>query len=115
MRQGGASHVEVPVNVRAERAIELLVGNLLDRLLMLLIGGVVDKDIQSAKFLDRSPDRFRAELRTLDVARNQQCAASFGLDGLQRRPGVRFLDRQIYNGDIGAFAREQNGNRAADA
>jgi hypothetical protein len=81
MTHCGARHVEVAVNIGAKRAIELLIGDVLDRFLVLLIGGIVDDDIEPAKRVDRAFDGFRTKFRLLHVAWNQQRAPAFGLDG----------------------------------
>jgi len=44
-----------------------------------LIGGVVDKEIQSAEFLDRARNGLRAELRFLHISRNQRRTAALSL------------------------------------
>ena len=45
MRQCRASHIEVGEDVRPERALELFVRQIFDRLLMPLKRGVVDEDV----------------------------------------------------------------------
>ena len=115
MRKRRARHIEIRVDVRAERSIELFVGDVLDRFLVLLIGGVVDEDIQPAKHFDRAVDGLGAEFRILHIAGDQQRAASFIDDGLLRHFCVRFFDRQVHDCDVGAFARKQDGNGPSDA
>ena len=49
-----------------------------------------------------------------DVARQQEAARALGLDRLARRLGVVVLV-EIDDRDVGAFARVQDGDGAADA
>jgi hypothetical protein len=104
--------MKTSVDVGAKCTIELLVGDVFNRFLVLLIGGIVDDDIQPAKGLHRALDRVRAEFRPLDIAGNQESAAAHGLP---RCLGVQFFDGQVHDCDIGAFAGEQDGDRASYA
>jgi hypothetical protein len=49
---GRARHVEIAEDVRAERAIELLVREILDAFLMLLKCGIVHENVQSSELVD---------------------------------------------------------------
>src|SRR5947209_7306481 len=64
MRQRSFDEPEVCVHVRLERAIELLVFELFDRLLPVLMRGVVDENIEPAELGDRLIDRLLTELRS---------------------------------------------------
>ena len=61
-------HVEVAEDVRLERSLELFVCQIFDRLLMLLICGVVHQNVDPAKHVDRRLDRRFAERRVAHVA-----------------------------------------------
>jgi hypothetical protein len=93
----------------------LVVGDVLDRDSMLLIGCVVDEDVQAAQFGHGAGDGLFAERRIADVAGNQQSAAAFVADSLFSLSGVGLFDWQIDNGDVGAFAGKQDGHGATDA
>ena len=84
---------------------------------VLLEGGVVDQDVEPAECLRRvALDRALAERGVLDVAGDGEAAAalasrprrSVSSRVLVLRPGRRMRD-------VGAFAREQHRDRAADA
>ncbi len=79
-----------------------------------LKGGVVHQDVEPAQLFRRSRDGLLAEGAIGDVARDEDAAAAFGFDLLLRKPGV-FVFIQVTDRDIRTFAREQNGDSAADA
>ena len=54
-------------------------------------------------------------LASVRLPGNEHAPAAFGLDRRARLVGVALLFRQIVDRDVGAFAREQHGDRAADA
>ena len=111
----GARHVEIAEDVRAERPLELLVGHILDRLLMLLICGVVDQDVDPSEGIDCRLHCVVAESRFAYVTRNQQASASFGNNRAFGHLGVALLFGQVDDGDIGAFAREEDGDGASNS
>ena len=82
---------------------------------MLLVGGVVDEDVELAELLDRALDGLAAEARLAHVAGDEQRAPPLALDGRARLLGVHLLLGQIDDGDVGALAREEDGDGAADA
>src|SRR6185503_13962324 len=87
----------------------------LERFLVFLERRVIHQDVEPAERLERPLDRFGAEFRITDVAGNEQAATSLELHrglGLQR---VVLLFREIDDRHIGAFPREQHGDRAPDA
>ena len=94
---------------------KLLVGDVLERLAVLLEGGVVDQDVELAERLERLVHRLLAEAHGLHVAGDQQALAALA----SRR--IRFVLRrvlvlgQVHDRDVRAFAREQHRHRAADA
>ncbi len=114
MRQRGAGHVEITMDVGAQGLVPFLVADGLQPVVMVLERGVVDQHVEPAEGLRRLRHGLVAESRFAHVAGDQQAAAAFGLD---RAPGfarvVVFV--QIDDGDVGAFAREQHAHRAADA
>ena len=79
-----------------------------------LKSGVVDEDVQPAEFLySLSNDRI-AKLWVGYVSSHHQTSASLPLDcGLGDLRIGSFIE--MGNGNIGAFAREQDCNRAANA
>jgi len=77
--------------------IELFVSDVLDRFLVLLIGGVIDEDIQPPKHFDRAIDCFGAESWILHIARDSQrdfvvARALLGYGG-KSRAGIYCLPR----------------------
>jgi hypothetical protein len=88
MRQSCAAHVEVPEDVGTEGAVELLVGDIFDRFLVLLVRSVVNEDVEPAKRLYRLVHRCGTERGILHVARDQQCPTAFVPDGLLGCPRV---------------------------
>ena len=80
----------------------------------MLLAGVVDEDVEPAELIDGLLHRLLAELLVADVAGNGDRLAPFLLDDLLGLGGVVML-AQIDDGDVRAFAREQRGDRAADA
>jgi len=109
-----ARHLEVADHVGAQRFVEALVGDVLDRGGMQLERRIVGQHVETAEGVDRLLDRRAAECARLDVAFYQDAAATFLFDMLARDLGVlRFTE--IDHGDVGAFAREQHGDRAADS
>jgi hypothetical protein len=60
----------------------------------LLIGGIVDDDIEPATRVYRTLDSFCAKSRVLDIAGYQQRTVSFGFDGFPGGLCVRLFDRE---------------------
>lgn len=80
----------------------------------MLLGGVVDQDVELAELLDRPLDHFLAERLFADVPGHRQTATTFGLhqaDGLSR---VDLLGGKMHDHDISAFLGIRHGDRAAD-
>jgi len=50
----------------------------------------------------------------LHIAGEEQGAAAFGFNGRFGGVRIRLFDRQVHDRDIGAFARKEEGDRAAD-
>jgi hypothetical protein len=114
VRQRRPRHVEVAVDVGAEGEVEPLVGDLLERGGVLLVGGVVDEHVELAERLHRLGDRPVAEPRVLDVAGEQEAAPPFGFDSRLGLAGIA-VRIEVDDGDVGALAREQHRDGAADA
>jgi len=93
----------------------LLFGQFLDRILALLVGGVVDENAELAEIIDRRLDSFSARIRIARFHRHHQPATAFAFDRLFRFPRIAFLLFEISERDIGAFAREKHRHRAANA
>ena len=114
VRQRGLGHEELAEDVGPERALELLGGDLLDRILGVLLGGVVDQDLEMPELVHRLADGIAAEGFVADVAGDGQAAAALLLDPLAGLGGVLVLV-QVDDGDVGALAGEGDGDGAADA
>jgi A/G-specific adenine glycosylase len=69
---------EERVDVGLERTIELVVGDLLQRLLAVLVRGVADEDIKLAQLGDRALDQVGTRPRVRQVAFNRQAAVMDG-------------------------------------
>lgn len=91
----------------------MLIAQIFDIVFMLLESGVVHEDIELAEGADRFVDCLGAKSRLADIARQQQATPSLVFDGSLRGFRIRMLV-EICDGDIGAFAREKNGDRPPD-
>ena len=114
MRHRRLRHVEIAVKIGLDGPVEMLVGQLLEAVDVLLEGGVVDEDVELAELVDRLLDRVLAEFGVGDVAGEQDAAAAFLLDGLLGLLRVLVLV-EIGERDVGAFACEEHRDRPADA
>src|SRR3954465_5665136 len=115
VRDRGARHEKVTKDVRAERTLELLVGDLLDGRLMLLEGGVVHEPIEPSELAHGLLHRPAAEFRVAHVAGNEETSLTLGFDRGARLVGIALLLGQVHDGDVGAFARVEHRYRAPDA
>ena len=52
MRHSGLGHVEIAIEIGLDGAVEMLVGQLLEAVDVLLKGGVVDEDVELAELVD---------------------------------------------------------------
>src|SRR5205823_1968420 len=77
---GSFRHEEVAEDIGAEGALPLLFGEILDALLMLLEGGVVDQNVELPEFLHRVLHGLAAELRVGNISGDQQTLAVFFLN-----------------------------------
>ena len=94
--------------------LQLLLGDVADVLVGMLLAGIVDEDVEPAELVDGLLDRALAEVLVADVAGDRDRLAAFLLDDLLGLRRIVML-AQIEDGDVGALAREQGGDRAADA
>src|SRR5690606_2426710 len=72
MRKGCLGEIEHRKDVRPKCAHELLLGNLLDRLLRMLLGRIIDKNVELAELLYRPLDRPLAKAFAPNVSLNEQ-------------------------------------------
>src|SRR5947209_600018 len=93
----------------------MLLGEVLKARDVHLEGGVVHEDVELAEFAHRARHYVLAELAVTDVPGDEQTAAALLLDSLLGDLRVALLGTEIGDGDIGALAGKQHGNRAADA
>nr|WP_276602852.1 hypothetical protein [Nannocystis pusilla] len=114
VRQGGLGQEEHREDVGAEGADELRLVDVLELVLGVLLGGVVDEDVEAAEAIDDLADGVAAERAVADVAADRQTGAALFLDLGGGLAGVAVL-AQIDDGDVGALAGEQHGGGAADA
>ena len=56
MRKRRLGHIEIPIDIRAKRNVPLSVVDLFQRVLRLLVSRVIDQDIESPQFPDRTRD-----------------------------------------------------------
>src|SRR5690606_117828 len=101
-------------HVRPERLLELLVGDVLERVLVVLLGGVVDEHVEATELRDDLLDGLLAEPRVSDVALDQQRAPALGLDVALHLLGVLVL-LEVEDRHVGALLREVDRHGAADA
>lgn len=76
---------------------------------------VADEDVEPAQFAHRVGNQLLTEILVADVARQRYGFASRLTNQRKHFVGIRFLLRQIANRDVGAFSREGDCGRAADA
>ena len=81
---------------------------------MFLERGIVDEDVELAELRQDTLDRPLAEGGIRDIAADRNATAPFLLDRCDRRLRVTVLV-EIGDGDVGAFAGEQDSHRAPDA
>ena len=85
-----------------------------DILVRMLLTGIVDEDIEPAELVDGLLDRAIAEVLVADVTGDEDRFAAFLLDDLLRLLRVVMLAK-IENRYVGALAREERSDGAADA
>ena len=114
MRLSRLGHVEHAENVGLERPLQLRFGDVADVLVGMLLAGIVDEHVEPPELVDGFLDRALAETLVADVAGNGDRPASFLFDNVLGLGGIVVL-AQVQDGDVGAFAREQGADRAANA
>ena len=107
-------HEEEAEDIGPERAFDLLGVDPAEIVGLVLLGGVVDQDVEAAELLHGCLDRIAAELLVSDVAGDLERAATLLLDRGHGLVGVLVL-LEIDDGDLGAFPRHRHRDRAADA
>ena len=115
MRQSVLGHVEEGVDVGVEGELPLLLGEILDVLDHVLVGGVVDEDVDGTHLLESSVDNLLAVLLLLEVDLEQVALAAVCLDLLLCDLCVLLLDLEVGNQAVGALHGVQNGDGAANA
>src|SRR5690606_15708402 len=98
-------HIEIAENVRPERLLPLLDGDLVQTCPVLLVSGVVDEHVQASQLAGDLFHRRLAKRRIPNVAGDEQGLAAFRLDFIGRALRVRLLAFEVDNRDIGALAR----------
>src|SRR5262245_50166969 len=106
MGERSLREVEHPEDVRAERALGLLLRDLLQRLAGVLLRGVVDEDVELLQLLHRALDGLRAKRGRADVARLREGTAPLALDEARGLARVLVL-LEIEDRDVGALGGER--------
>lgn len=91
-------------------AFQLIFGDRGDILVVMLLAGIIDENVEPAQRVDRLPDGAFAKLLVTDVAANGDSAPALLLDDLFGLCRIVVL-AQIENGDVRAFPA----NKAATA
>ena len=113
MRAGGLDQVELGEDVRLEGALQLLHRDVGNVLVGMLFARGVDQHVDPAPFLDHLFDQRLARFRIAQVTLVRQRLAALVADARGGEFGVvAFFE--IGDGDLGAFAGEQDGGGAAD-
>src|SRR5437773_846332 len=90
IRQRGLSHQEIAIDVCLEGSIPLLFGELTESFLVLLVGGIIHKDVELAQLGNCSLDRATREPRILNVTGNRNTRTSLFLYFLNRFTRIAF-------------------------
>ena len=114
MRQSGLRQKKHSENVGLERALQLVFGDVSKVLIMVLLAGIVDEDIEPSELIDCFLDRSLAELLISDIADDGDCPASLLLDDLLGLSSV-FTLAQVQNSDVRALAGVQSCDRSTNA
>ena len=99
---------------KVDRAIEMLLAQILEIVHALLERGIVDQHIEAAEVLHRKFDRLLAICRIGNVAGDEDAGTAFLLHGALGRFGVLMLI-EVTDGDVGTLTGEQHRDGAADA
>src|SRR5688572_16797276 len=114
MTHRGLGQIEHRKDVRSERPLELLGRDVRDLLLGMLLGSVVDEDVETTETLCDTSDRALAERLVTDVTRDEQAPATLLLHETLCLLRVIVLV-QVDDADIGALFGERDRDRAPDA
>lgn len=115
MGQRGSRQPEVGIHIRAERLIELVIGNFIEPLLAHLMRGIRNEDVETAVMRDRSFDNLPAHVGIPQVARQKQAASSGCFHVALSFASVVFLLGQIVDRDIGTLPSVHHRDGATDA
>jgi len=107
MRNGGACHMKIPVEICLQRLVEMILGQIGDVVGMDLGGRVVDEDIELFEFGDSPFDSVAAEGRLLHISFDHQAASAFFLDSGGGLRSVLILIK-MDDRDVGTLAGEQS-------
>jgi hypothetical protein len=112
---GGPCHMEVPVDVGPKRLVPLFEAQVFQTVAVFLESCVVDQDVETAKFRAARFDCACTKLCVGHIARKQNRALSFALDGGGGHLGIRALFSKINQSHIRTLAGEQHCDAATDA
>ncbi len=105
MRQRRLDDPERGIDIRLHGRVEILRGDVEDRLAALLPRGVADHDVETSEPLPGLLDQLLAEVLVAEVAGNGEPGASFLFDQRNHLLRVGLLVRDIIDGDVGTLAR----------
>lgn len=114
MRQSVFGHVEEGVDVGVEGELPLLLSEILDILDHVLVGSVVDKNVDGTHLLKGSIDNLLAVLLLLEIDLKQVALATVRLDLLLGNLCVLLLNLKVGDQAVGALHGVQDGNGATD-
>ena len=113
MPESGFRHEKISIDVRAERGVPLVLGNLFQTRSRLLIRSIVDQDVEMPERLDDLIDGLITEMGVADVTRNEKAFLVLSLYRPLRLFSIRLLCGQINDGDVCPFSCEKHGDGAA--
>lgn len=114
MRQSVLRHVEEGVDVGSKGELPLLLGKILDVFDHVLVGGVVDKNVDGTHLLESVVDDLLAVLLLLEVDLNQVALAAVCLDSLFGLLCILLLDLEVGEQTISALHGVQDGDGATN-
>jgi hypothetical protein len=114
VRARGLGQEEHPEDVGLEGAAQLRLGDVGDVLVGMLLAGIVHQHVDPAEFLDHLGNGLVAERLVADIAGDGQRLAALAANDPGGLRGVVML-AQIEDRDVGALARIERGDGAADA
>lgn len=80
----------------------------------MLLGGIVDENVELAERANRLPDKFLAVSLVADIASDRKTTSAFGLDQAVRFFGVLGFIK-VRNRDVGPLFGEEGRDGAADS